>query len=96
MSEFQIIQLSQTELANQINEAVKTGFESIIKDIVPIKNDVKEFLTRKETADLLSVSLVCLHDWVNKGIIHHYKLGNRTYFKYSDLVETLLSSNKRA
>lgn len=52
-------------------------------------------MTRKEVADLFSVSLVTLHDWVNSGIIKPYKVGNRTFFKRSELLSVMELSNKK-
>lgn len=57
--------------------------------------DHREVLTRKETAELLGVSLVTIHDWSRSGIIHPYKLGNRTYFKRSEIMEVLNQSNPK-
>jgi len=54
---------------------------------------VDEFLTRKEASGLLKISLVCLHDWCNKGILKAYKMGNRTYFSRKEIIEQLFNSN---
>lgn len=92
------------ELLNEVATLLK-GYESKIETLVKTINDFKEvkepnenkeFLTRKETAEYFSVSLVCLHGWVKKKIIKPYKVGNRTYFKHSELVNVLLNSNKVA
>lgn len=94
MGTVQLISISPTELANLINEGLKTHIEKLSSNLIKPHQEEKEFLTRKETAKFLQISLVCLHDWVKKGIIIPYKLGNRTYFKYSQIVESLLNSNK--
>lgn len=54
----------------------------------------KEFITRKETQALFSVSSVTIHEWQKNGILKVYKMGNRSYFKYSELLETLYKSNR--
>ena len=51
------------------------------------------FLTRKETAEFFQVSLVTIHQWTNDGLIKQYKIGNRTYYNKSELIEVLLNSN---
>jgi len=94
MGTVQLISISPTELANLINEGLKTHIEKLSSNLIKPHQEEKEFLTRKETAKFLQISLVCLHDWVKKGIIIPYKLGNRTYFKHSQIVESLLNSNK--
>jgi len=96
MGTVQLIEVSPTELANLINEGLKTHIEHLSKTFIKPHQEEKEFLTRKETAKFLQISLVCLHDWMKKGIVTPYKLGNRTYFKHSQIVESLLNSNKVA
>jgi len=95
MGTFEFIQVNKEEFTQSIKEAIKSDLETIIKQLHPSMSG-KEFLTRQETADYFEISLPCLHDWMNKGILHPYKVGKRTYFKHSELVETLLCSNKRA
>lgn len=80
------------ELSNLINERLKKELKIIISDLTSEK-DQEELLTRNDTAELLSISLVCLHDWCKKGILKPYKLGNRTYFKRSELIQTIEQSN---
>ncbi len=91
MTQVQFIQVSPQELASLIQESVKQSLP-----ISPIQNDSnqKEILTRIETAQLFSISLVCLHDWMKKQIVKPYKVGNKTYFKRSEILEVLSSSNK--
>ena len=48
------------------------------------------FLTRKETAKRLHVSLVTLTEWVNRSRIKAYKIGGRVLFRESE-VEAALS-----
>ena len=91
MQNIQFIQVSPQELANLIQESVKQSLPDF-----PIQKDSnqKEILTRLETAQLFSISLVCLHDWMKKQIVKPYKVGNKTYFKRSEVMEVLISSNR--
>jgi hypothetical protein len=93
MHQVQFIQVSPQELANLIQESVKQSL--LIPPTSSIESKQKEILTRIETANLFSISLVCLHDWIKKGIINPYKVGNKTYFKRSEVMEVLSSSNRR-
>jgi len=49
----------------------------------------KELLTREEAMNVLGVSSSTLYRWQAQGLIKIYKLGNRTYFRYSNLFESL-------
>lgn len=47
------------------------------------------YMTRKEVADFLHVSLPTLHDWTKTGLIKSYKIGNRVLFKSDEVEESL-------
>ena len=95
MSTVQLIEVTPTELANLISESVKTQLQELSSRLeVNTSSNEKEFLTRKETAELFKVSLVTIHEWQNNGILKVYKMGNRSFFKYSELLETLYNSNR--
>jgi hypothetical protein len=95
MNRIQLIEVTPTDLVNLINEGTKAHIQELLKQWQPIEpQNQKEFLTRKETAQLFNVSLVTIHDWQNNGILKVYKMGNRSFFKYSELLETLYNSNR--
>jgi excisionase family DNA binding protein len=82
---------------NELVELFRVTLGESIKQYYILTNPApqeKEVMTRKEVATLFGISLVCVHDWINKGILTPYKLGNKTYFKRSEIMETLYSSNK--
>lgn len=56
------------------------------------EQETSEWLTRKELKVMLSVSLVTIHDWCNKGILKPYKIGRQTRFKKKEVLEVLESS----
>jgi hypothetical protein len=92
METIQFISTSPTALANLIDEKIKTQLEDLKKNFIP--KEPEDFISRKETATLLKISLVCLHDWMNKGILKPYKMGNKTYFSRKEVTETMFNSNK--
>ena len=79
-------------LTETILNGVQAKLDHLKKELQPQEPD--EWLTRKETAKLLKISLVCLHDWSNKGILKAYKVGNRTYFNRKEINAILFNSNK--
>ena len=52
-----------------------------------------EYLTRTEVCKLLKIDLSSLHRWRKEGKIPSYGLGNRVYFKRSE-VEQIINANK--
>lgn len=61
-----------------------------------INSEIKPHLTRKETAEFFNVSVNCINNWVNNGILKAYKVGQRTYFKKSELIEVVFKNQKIA
>jgi Helix-turn-helix domain len=84
-------EISPQQLKDLISESTKSALDQLSKQLHPTEPD--EWLTRKETSNLLKISLVCLHDWCNKGILKPYKVGNRTYFNRKEINELLFNSN---
>lgn len=50
----------------------------------------KELMTRKEAANMLSVSLTTLRSWTVQRIIKSYKLGGRIYYKRNEILESMI------
>ena len=48
-----------------------------------------KYLTRKETATRLKVSLVTLTDWVNRSRLKAYKIGGRVLFREREVEDAL-------
>ena len=48
-----------------------------------------EFLTRKETAQKLRISLPTLHSWTCQGLLKCYKLGGRVLYSSKDVYSSL-------
>jgi len=61
--------------------------------------DRKKLLSRTETAKLLGVSLVTLHQWTLQGRITAYRIGSRIRYKANEinsaLIEVKSSKNSR-
>ncbi len=80
----------------QLTEIIFKGLDERIKELKQNfqPKTPEEYLTRIETSKLLKISLVTVHDWVKKGILKPRKIGNRTYFLRSEILQTMLNSNK--
>ncbi len=53
------------------------------------KEQEPRFITRAEVADLLGVSLVTVHSYVNRGLLQSRKIGNRTLFAESEVLAAI-------
>jgi excisionase family DNA binding protein len=72
-------------------EKISEAFLEIIKPYIIKENvDVKqnnEYLTRKEVAKLLNISLPTLNEYTKRSLLKSYKMGARVLYKKSE-VET--------
>jgi hypothetical protein len=67
----------------------------IRKQLDEIKSALKptnfdEYLTRKEVANILKCDESTIHNWSVKGKLTKYCLGNRTYYKRSEVEKALI------
>ena len=76
-----------TELKNSLIPELR---EQLSKDFQP--KQPTEYLTRKEVCDLLSIDLSSLHRWRKEGTLTAYGIGNRVYFKRSEIDEVINSN----
>jgi len=57
-----------------------------------VTGEVRPFLTRKQTADYLQISLPTLHKYTIKGIIKCFRIGPCVRYRFEDLLN--ITSNK--
>jgi len=51
----------------------------------PVNSEDQEYLSRKEVAKLLKISLTTLNDWSKQGIVQSYRIGNRVLYKKKEI-----------
>jgi excisionase family DNA binding protein len=74
------------QLQAAISEAVKTEF---LKFSTPTLPEPPAYITRKETAEILGVSLVTLNDWSKAGIVPFYRIGTRVRYKKEEVLNSV-------
>ena len=94
MKELKVVTVSLSVIEALINNGNQFVLEQVSKQLGETNKQEKEILTRKAAAELLDISYTCMYDWIDSGCLKPYKMGNRTYFKYSEVMETLFNSNK--
>ena len=72
-----------------INQAVQDQFEELKQELHKVR-DQEELLTRKEAANLLKIDSSTLWHWTKKGKLPSYGIGNRVYYKRSEIMESLV------
>lgn len=92
--QFTQIQTTPNALANLIAENVREQLETLSRQLQKQATEPdNELMTRKACGEFFGVSLVTVHDWTKAGIIKKYKVGTRTYYKRSELMEVVNQSN---
>lgn len=77
------------QLATAIAEKLQPYFSSEVKE----QPKDESYRTRKETAEMLNISLPTLNEYTKKGILIGYKVGVRVLYKLSE-IESALSQMK--
>jgi predicted DNA-binding transcriptional regulator AlpA len=79
---------------DQLKSLVKTGVEEALLSYKEIHssntlNGEADIINRKAICEIFGVSLVTVHDWMTKGILPHYKMNGRTYFKKNEVLQAM-------
>ena len=87
-----------TQIEGLTAEQLQEQFVKLHKELADIRNKINgkpdnDLLTRKETADILKISLPTLWAWTNKGIIPAYRIGNKVRYKKADILTALKQMN---
>ena len=82
------ITLDLEEFRDELLLDVKKQLEAISKNLH--SNKQEELLTRKQTAELLKINLATLWSWTRSNKIKSVGIGNRVYYRYSDIQDSLI------
>jgi excisionase family DNA binding protein len=72
-------------IADEVNKALKA-----LGNINPTLEKRDRFLSRKEAATVLEISLPTLSNYTKTGLIQGYKLGGSVRYKMQDLESSLI------
>lgn len=88
-----LVQLSVQELGELITKSLKVEMIELIKVIqmIPKEDEEDKLITRRETANLLRVSVETLHHWNKNKILEAKKMGSRVFYLKSDIMNKLNS-----
>lgn len=89
----QILQIENTESSVFIPKILR-GFEDILKKQKNTSKDDEVLLTRENTAEMLSISLVTLWKYTKDDIIPAYRIGTKVRYKKSEILLALKQMNK--
>jgi len=87
-----VIHMTRQDLRNELNQFAET-----IRENKPENNTTKEseYLTRKETAKKLHISLVTLNRLTNDGTLQSFKIGGRVLYKSLEVNKAISENLKK-
>jgi excisionase family DNA binding protein len=85
MKEVIQIEITILEFKNMITELIREE----INNLKRVESTENEFLTRKQAAQFLSISLPTLHSYTRNGLIPAKRIGTRVLYSETDLQNAL-------
>jgi hypothetical protein len=88
MKSIQFVQVTPEQLQDAILEGVKLQLEELKKNFKP--QTPTEYLTRLEVSKMLKCDISTLHNWSKAGKLTRHAIGNRIYFKRSEVERAII------
>lgn len=85
--------VSPEQFTELITNVFRTQLETL-KNQLQNQTANDDLLTREQVLTLLQINPSTLWHWQNKGKIIAYKFANKSYFKRSEIMETLIPLKK--
>ena len=86
-----LISLPLSQLETLIDNCVSKAIRQNSIELKEERENSTKYLTRKETANKLHLSLTTLDSYVKNGIIPCHKIGHRVLFKLDEVNESLFT-----
>lgn len=77
------------ELKESFKSIVQSEVQKIVSGLTTAPEPSPELITRKETAQILGISLPTLNSWTSTGIIPAQRIGTRIRYKRTDVYNSL-------
>jgi hypothetical protein len=93
--------MKQSTILHELSPEQITGlFENLQNQLSELKANFQpkqptEYLTRNEVVDMLKCDLSTLWLWTKKGKLTSYGIGNRTYYKRTEVENAIICLNKK-
>ena len=88
MEQFILSSLTLDDLKTTISQTVRSELEKQLKPLVGHQEST-EFISRKDTAKFLGVSLPTIDQWTRSGKLTGYRIGSRVRYKRIEVEQSL-------
>lgn len=83
-------QITPNQLVEEIAHKIDSAIAAHLDKAETSPEQKEELLTVEETIQFLKCSKQALWNWRKSGILPSYRLGNRVYYKKSDIFKKLI------
>ncbi|MBU1820885.1 MAG: helix-turn-helix domain-containing protein [Bacteroidetes bacterium] len=84
----QVVTYTPEQFGDLVKESVRAALQAW-EPPKKMKSDLPEYLTRQQTAKLLQISLVTLHEWTKKGVVQARRIQGRIRFDRAEVERAL-------
>ena len=91
MNEIYLNGISLDQLQESIKTVVSAELKNAVSELTTKREIEPELITRKETAEILGVSLPTLHEWTKKGVLPAKRIGSRIRYERTAVYDALKS-----
>ena len=84
----QFIQVTPEQLQEQFLKGVKFEIDALKSEFQP--KQPTEYLTRNQVKEMFDVDLSTVHNWTKRGKLKAYGIGNRIYYKRTEIDQAIL------
>ncbi|WP_299797977.1 helix-turn-helix domain-containing protein [uncultured Maribacter sp.] len=88
-----ILEIENTQSSDFIPK-ILNGLKDILKEHKELSIDSETLLTREETAEMLSISLVTLWKYTKDNLVPAYRIGTKVRYKKSEILLALKKMNQ--
>lgn len=92
MEKIQFIQVDPEQFRESILKPIKVQLADLIK-CLQTQLFKEEYLSREEVSNMLKVDLSTIHNWSKKGKLTKHCIGNRVYYKRSEIENQIIQIN---
>lgn len=96
MTDLFLSPISREELKTDISDIVKKEVQTLLTSLQQTQSSqAPKYLTRKETAQKLGVSLPTLNEWTKTGLVQGYRIASRVRYKEDEVTAAFIQIKTR-
>ncbi|HEC44624.1 MAG TPA: DNA-binding protein [Bacteroides sp.] len=86
MENKRIIDIQLDEFESRLEQIIDSRIIKVVSDL----KEGEELLSRIQVIKRLGIAPSTLNDYTHKGILTSYRIGNRVYYKWSEILEAAI------